>query len=64
MVCSKVGLKVKKFNTEIEKLQAWTASLSKPTVAFDALKHGPNENAMLSCKIMSCFAIGSDPVPV
>jgi len=62
---SRVGLKLKKFHAEIEKLQkAITGDPGKAATPLTALKEGPNENAVLLCKIMACYAIGSDPVPV
>jgi len=61
---NRVGLKVKKFNSEIAKLHKWIANLSKPALTFNELQIGPNKNVVLSCKIMACYAMGSDPVPV
>ena len=59
-----MGLKVKKFNAEIEAFKKQITNLSKPTAPFSELRQGTNENTVLVCKIMSCFAIGADPVPV
>lgn len=61
---NRVGLKVKKFNSEIAKLQKWITNLTKPAMTFGGLQIGPNEDVVLSCKIMACYAMGSDPVPV
>lgn len=61
---SRVGLKVKKFNAEVEKLQHTTKAKSIKSVPLSSLKAGSNQGAVLVCRIMAIHGISSDPVPV
>jgi len=64
-ISTKVGMKPKKFSVEIEKLQkAISGTPSKATRPLAMLQYGPNDTAVCLCKILACYAIGEDPVPV
>jgi len=54
-------LKQKRFNAEIVKLQKEIAMMD--TTALSTLEEGTNQGTYV-CKIMACFGISADPVPV